>query len=185
MSLHVDEQLATGAEPGPGSNLLTGRYACYDVYRARDGKWLAVGAIEPAFYANLCRALGCEALVPHQLDDARQDEIRAAFAAAFAAKDRDAWVAELAPADTCVSPVYAVSELVDDPHYVARGAFAEAKDAEHGTFRQTGPVLAGATRPVPVHEVAPADHSDSEAVLREAGIADERIARLRSAGVVE
>jgi len=185
MSLHVDEHLATGALPGPGSNLLTGRYACYDVYEAADGKWLAVGAIEPAFFANLCRALGCERLVPHQLDDARQDEIRAAFAAAFRTRDRDAWVAELAPADTCVAPVYAVSELVDDPHFVARGAFAEAKEAAHGTFRQTGPVLAGAVRAVPVHEVPPAEHTDTDALLREAGADEATLRRLRAAGAIE
>jgi alpha-methylacyl-CoA racemase len=185
MSLHVDEHLATGVEPGPGSNVLLGRYACYDVYRARDGRWLAVGAIEQAFYANLCRALGCEALIPHQYDDARQDEIRAAFAEAFLRRDRDAWVADLAPADTCVSPVYGVSELVHDPHFVARGVFAEAKDPEHGTFRQIGPVLAGARRAVPVYELPPPDHTDTRAVLGEAGFAEQDIQRLRNAGVIE
>ena len=60
MSLYVDEYLATGEVPGPRHNILTGRYACYDVYRCADDRWLAVGAIEPHFYANLCRALGCE-----------------------------------------------------------------------------------------------------------------------------
>ncbi|MBW2445553.1 MAG: CoA transferase [Deltaproteobacteria bacterium] len=185
MSLHVDEHLATGAEPGPGSNILTGRLACYDVYEAADGKWLSVGAIEPAFYANLCRALGCEQWLEHQNDDAVQDGIRADFAAAFRTRDRDAWVTELAPANTCVAPVYEVSELVDDPHLVARGAFAEAKDAEHGTFRQTGAVLAGAARELPVHEVAAADHTDTDAVLREAGVSDETIQSLHAAGVVE
>jgi alpha-methylacyl-CoA racemase len=57
-SLNVDEYLATGVEPGPGTTLLTGKYACYDVYCARDGKWLAVGAIEPKFFGNLCTDRG-------------------------------------------------------------------------------------------------------------------------------
>src|SRR4029077_11179697 len=57
MSLYVDEFLATGEVPGPRHNILTGRYACYDVYRCADDRWIAVGAIEPNFYANLCRAL--------------------------------------------------------------------------------------------------------------------------------
>ena len=63
MSLYVDEYLATGVEPGPGHNILTGRYACYDVYPCADGKQVAVGAIEPHFCANLCRLLGCEQCV--------------------------------------------------------------------------------------------------------------------------
>jgi alpha-methylacyl-CoA racemase len=105
MSLHIEQYLATQDEPGPGNTLLTGRYACYDVYPARDGKWLAVGAIEPAFFANLCNALGLEQWIPHQQDDARQEEIRADFRKAFARRDRDEWVTELAPRSTCVAPV--------------------------------------------------------------------------------
>ncbi|MCZ7527945.1 MAG: CoA transferase [Acidimicrobiia bacterium] len=64
MSLHVDEFLATGREPSFGTSTTIGRYACYDVYRARDGGWLAVGALESGFFANLCRALGCEGVDP-------------------------------------------------------------------------------------------------------------------------
>ncbi len=60
MSLYIDEYLATGTVPGPGHNILTGRLACYQVYTCGDGKWVSVGAIEPQFYANLCRLLGCE-----------------------------------------------------------------------------------------------------------------------------
>ncbi len=97
MSLYIDEYLATGVVPGPGHYILTGRYACYDTYRCADGQWVAVGAIEPAFYRNLCRLLDCEQWADHQLDDDVQDEIRAAFRAAFARRTRDDWVAELAP----------------------------------------------------------------------------------------
>ena len=59
--------------PGPGHDVLTGRYACYDTYRAADGRWLAVAAIEAKFFANLCRALGCEQWIEHQYDDDVQD----------------------------------------------------------------------------------------------------------------
>jgi alpha-methylacyl-CoA racemase len=185
MSLHVDEHLATGALPGPGTNILTGRYACYDVYAARDGKWLAVGAIEPAFFANLCRALGLERCVPHQLDDARQDEIRAAFREAFARRDRDEWVAELAPADTCVAPVQSIEELVHDPQFLARRAFVEAKHESRGGFRQVGPVLAGGDREQPPHTVREDEASDTEALLLRAGLSASQIEALRSEGVVE
>ena len=72
-SLPVDEYLATGAPVGFGHDVISGRYACYDTYRCADGRWLAVGAIEPKFYANLCRLLGCEQWIGSQLDDAVQD----------------------------------------------------------------------------------------------------------------
>jgi alpha-methylacyl-CoA racemase len=184
MSLALDEHLATGSEPGPGHDILTGRYACYGLYRSRDDKWLSVAAIEPAFYANLCVALGLEQWIPHQTDDEHQDAIRAAFRGAFAARDRDDWVAELAPANTCVAPVNQVSEVADDPHLAARGAFGEAAHPEHGSFRQVAPILAGMTRgegAVPVRDAAA---TDTDALLREAGLSCDEIGRLRSEEVV-
>ncbi len=147
-SLAVDEHLATGAPVGPGQNIITGRYACYDTYRAADGGWLAVGAIEAKFFANLCRLLGCPQWTDHQLDDDVQDAIRADFRAAFATRARDEWAALLAGADTCVTPVLSAEELVDDEQYAARHAIVEAVTATGGRggptrFRQVGPVLAG------------------------------------------
>ena len=59
MSLPIDEHLALGTAPEPGHDVLSGRFACYGTYETGDGKWVAVGAIEAKFFANLCRALGC------------------------------------------------------------------------------------------------------------------------------
>lgn len=159
MSLHLDELLATGTEPTPGSGLLTGRYACYDVYAARDGRWLAVGAIESQFFTNLCRLLELEDLAGAQYDDERQGEIRAALAGAFATRDRDDWVARLAGADTCVTPVSSIREVTQDQHLRARAAFTTVRHAEHGEVEQVAPVLAGSVRPAdpvtaPPQEVA-------------------------------
>ncbi len=184
MSLNIDEYLATGAVPGPRHDLLTGRYACYDVYPCRDGRWLAVGAIEPRFYANLCRELGCEQWAAHQNDDDAQPKIRADFRAAFATRDRDDWVATLGPADTCVSAVNTVPELVEDPHLVARGAFAGAHADGHGDFRQVGWVLAGMDREQPTVEVREATITDTDTLLASAGVEPDAIAALRSVGAI-
>ncbi|HEY5110564.1 MAG TPA: CoA transferase, partial [Acidimicrobiales bacterium] len=188
-SLAVDEYLATGAPVGFGHNIITGRYACYDTYECADGKWLAVGAIEPKFYANLCRLLGCEQWIGAERDDAAQDAIRADFAAAFVTKDRDTWVAELAAADTCVSPVLTAAELIDDEQYVARGAFVDAVlpgDAAGApaSFRQVGPVLAGMPGAGDRVTAGDASRSDTDELLAAAGVPAERIAELRTKGVV-
>jgi alpha-methylacyl-CoA racemase len=185
MALSIDQYTATGEVAAPRETLLTGRYACYDSYEARDGKWLAVGAIEARFYANLCEAIGCGQHVAHQMDDAKQDEIRGDFKAAFLQRDRDDWVAELAPNDTCVAPVYTIPELSEDPHLAARGVFIEAKHAEHGQFRQVGPILAGGVREQPVHEVRPQVETDTDSLLRPVGYDDEKLAALRDDGVIE
>jgi alpha-methylacyl-CoA racemase len=184
MSLAADEHLATGTEPGPGHDVLTGRYACYDTYRAADGGWLAVAAIEAKFFANLCRALGCEQWVARQYDDDVQDAIRADLAAAFARRRRDEWVAELSGADTCVAPVQTVAEISTDPQYASRGAVVEAKHAGRGTFRQVGAVLAGmAVLAEPV--CVPGDGgTDTDELLVAAGLPPERVAELRARAVI-
>jgi alpha-methylacyl-CoA racemase len=135
MALHVDEYLATGVTP---HNVLTGRYACYDTYEAADGGWLAVAAIEPRFWANLCRLLGLEQWSDYQADDAVQDQIRADLRSTFATKTRDQWSEVLAAADTCVSPVLSVAEV--------QVPVVDAMHPDHGSFRQMAPTLAGTVR---------------------------------------
>jgi alpha-methylacyl-CoA racemase len=143
MALAVDEFLAVGVVPGPGHGMLTGRYACYDVYGCADGGAITVAAIEPRFWANLCTAVGLERWIVHQTDDDLQDEIRGELAAVFGTKTRDEWVRELGSADTCVAPVLSVPEVVKDEQFVARGAFVDADVPTRGRFRQVGYVLAG------------------------------------------
>ncbi len=184
MSLFVDEYLATGTEPGPGHYILTGRYACYDVYRCRDDRYLSVGAIEPQFWRNLCLALDLEQYAGHQMDDDRQDEIRSAFADRFSTRDRDAWAAELGPADCCVAPVLTVAEAVVDPHYAARGVIADAVHETEGAFRQAAPIWAGTTRPHGPYAVRDATVTDTDELLRDAGYEPAAIAGLRKAGVI-
>jgi alpha-methylacyl-CoA racemase len=181
MSLYIDEYFATGEVPGPRHNILTGRYACYDVYRCRDDRWIAVGAIEQHFYANLCKAIDCEQWLAFQTDDAVQDAIRADFQAAFATKTRDEWVEQLGPIDTCVSEVASVPELVRDAHLRSRNAFVQAT-AEHGEFEQVGWVFAGMDRDQPGPVVRDATVTDTDALLGEVGYSAAEIAALREQG---
>ena len=169
--------------PGPGHGLLTGRYACYDTYPTGDDQWLAVAAIEPRFWANLCQALGLEQWTSHQHDDDVQDEIRADLRQVFAARSRDEWVELLGPADTCVSPVLSVPEVVTDPQFVSRRAFVDATHPDHGSFRQVAPTLAGQVR-ADSYDVRPADVTDTDALLQAAGLSTEECTNLRESGVI-
>jgi alpha-methylacyl-CoA racemase len=185
MSLSIDQYLATGEVAGPGKTLLTGRYAFYGTYECGDGKWLSVGAIESHFYANLCKALGLDQYISHQYDDARQNEIRAAFRNAFRRRTRDEWVAELAPRDTCVAPIYTIPELVEDKHFAERRVFMQARHEKHGAFRQVSPVLAGCQREQPEHHVRSYAITDATELLAQTGLTEQEIVELRKSGVVE
>jgi len=138
-SLIVDQAHA-GADPGTLA-LIDGSYACYTTYEAADGRWLAVGALEEKFWANLCAALDLDQLTDAHHDPARQGETKVALAAAFKTRTRDEWVELLGPLDTCVSAVHDPLSIVDDPHFTARRTFERVD----GVVR-TMPVFAGSLR---------------------------------------
>ncbi len=184
MSLYVEQNLATGDEPGPRHDLLTGRYACYDLYEASDGGWLSVAAIEPHFWKNLCRLLGHDELADAQTDDARQDEIRATFRARFKEKTRDEWAAELGPADTCVAPVLTIAEAAVDEQYAARGAVVDATHPTEGRFRQVGPVLAGQPGQGEPVDVPDWSQTSTDEVLAEVGYSPDELQALRHDEVI-
>jgi crotonobetainyl-CoA:carnitine CoA-transferase CaiB-like acyl-CoA transferase len=96
---------------------LLGGLACYDLYRAADGRWLSVGALEPAFFRALTALLGCPELAAGQFDPEAQEELRARLAAAFASRAAGDWLAVLEGADTAVAPVVPLDEvtLAPDP----------------------------------------------------------------------
>ena len=182
MSLAIDEHLAEGVQPGPREGLLTGRYAWYDLYQAADGGWLAVAAIEAKFFANLCHILGCEQWIDRQYDD-DVETMRADFTAAFASRNRDDWVAELAPADACVSPVLDVPGVVADGQYGARGAFVEVAHPTSGRLRQVGAPLARQVDPV-VLEIPDWTATATEELLVEVGVAPDTVTAWRTEGVI-
>jgi alpha-methylacyl-CoA racemase len=131
-SIFIDEHLGSGQPIESGNNILTGRYAWYDTYACADGGAVAVGAIEPKFFGNLCRALGLAHLIDKQWDDAAQPEIRSAFKAAFASKPRDAWRPLFDEVEACVTPVLSIAEVTRDAHWQARGMFCEFDHPEQG-----------------------------------------------------
>jgi alpha-methylacyl-CoA racemase len=177
MSLPIEEHLALGVEVEPGHDVLSGRFACYATYRTRDGGWVAVGAIEAKFFANLCRALDRPELAASQYDVDAQPAVREALAAAFATRDRDEWTALLADADTCVTPVVHVAEIADDPQFTSRAVVTTAVHPTEGAIRQLAPLLAGMDRSETSPTLPDMSGTDTEHLLKEAGVDGETIAR--------
>jgi alpha-methylacyl-CoA racemase len=185
MGMHVDDYLATGREVAADNSLLTGAFAFYDLYKTADDRWLSLGAIEAGFFANVCKALGCEEMIPLQMKPEHQDAIRQAFRAAFATKTRAEWMEILGAMDSCVAPVNTLAEVTQDPHFVARGCFIEVEHPKHGRFLQTGPLLAGAERPDGVPVLPDAAVTDTKAILAEIGVDEARFAALVEAGIAQ
>ena len=101
---------ASGEEPAVGSLRLNGHYACYNVYPCSDGRWISVGALEPKFWAELCRRLQREDLIARQYEEP-QDSLRQEVAAIFRARPAFDWFDQLGESDSCVAPVRTISEV--------------------------------------------------------------------------
>jgi alpha-methylacyl-CoA racemase len=163
-----------------GSNLLDGGAPFYDTYVTADGGSVAVGALEPQFYAALLDGLGLAgADLPAQHDRARWPELRERFAATFASRTRNEWAEIFAGTDACVSPVLTLAEAPVHPHAVARNAFVEI-----GGVSQPSPAprfgRTAASRPAP----PPRPGADTDAVLSGLGLSDGDVADLRVRGVI-
>ena len=105
------------------SNPLDGGVPWYDTYRTADGKFIAVGALEPKFYDELLDRLGLSGSVPDRQDPAHWPAIRQQLVQTFSSRSRDEWAAHFANSDACVSPVLSLTEAPHDPHLSARGTF--------------------------------------------------------------
>ncbi|MEZ5210187.1 MULTISPECIES: CaiB/BaiF CoA transferase family protein [unclassified Gordonia (in: high G+C Gram-positive bacteria)] len=109
-----------------GVNFLDTGAPFYEVYETSDGKWMAVGSIEPQFYALLLEGLGIDPeSLPHQIDASRWPEMKERFAEVFKTKTRDEWTAVFDGTDACVSPILDFTEAPNDPHLAARGTLVE------------------------------------------------------------
>jgi alpha-methylacyl-CoA racemase len=110
-----------------GVNLLDGGAPFYSTYATADGRYVAVGALEPQFYAELLRLLDldADATLPDQYDVARWPELRQRFAEVFATHTREEWARRSAETDACVAPVLGLTEAPAHPHLAARRTFVE------------------------------------------------------------
>ena len=119
---------------GPAANLLSGAAPFYRCYACAGGRHVAVGAIEPQFYAALVAGLGEDGGA--QMDAGQWPARAARFAAIFATRSRDEWITHFAP-EACVSPVLTFDEAAAHPHNLARGTFAGGEPAPAPRFSAT------------------------------------------------
>ena len=108
-----------------GTNLLDTGAPFYDVYETADGRHMAVGAIEPQFFAELVERLGIAHLVPDQNDRQQWPLLRQLLADVFATRTREEWTKVFEGSDACVAPVLSAKEAPSHPHLAARGTLVE------------------------------------------------------------
>lgn len=167
--------------PERGTNLLDTGAHFYDTYETSDGGYVAIGSIEPQFYAELLRLTGLDqdADFAAQMDRSRWPELTDRLAEVFRTKTRDEWCEIMEGTDVCFAPVLSITEAPQHPHNVERGTFVE---------------VAGVTQPAPAPRFSrttaeiqrPPSHAGqhTDELLGELGYDADRIEALRSAGAV-
>jgi alpha-methylacyl-CoA racemase len=163
-----------------GVNVLDTGAPFYDTYETADGKFVALGSLEPQFYAELLQRLGlADDGLPAQMDRTGWHTLRERFAKVFKSKTRDEWDDILRGSDACYAPVLTMSEAANDEHIKARRTIIERdgvpQPAPAPRFSRTGPEV---QRSAPW----PGQHTDE--ALRDWGLGDSDVAKLREAGAI-
>ncbi|QSE92644.1 CoA transferase [Rhodococcus pseudokoreensis] len=153
-----------------GTNVIDGGAPFYDTYECADGRYIAVGAVEPVFYAQLLAGLELDpAGLPDQYDESAWSTLRKTFADVFVTRSREEWVQAFAHLDACVTPVLALAEVPDHPHIAARNtvvtAFGQRQPAAAPRFAEAPPATYASPR---------TPGADTEAVFRDWGVDDDR-----------
>ncbi|MBJ6764240.1 CoA transferase [Myxococcaceae bacterium JPH2] len=180
LHLHLAARLFVGSEGAPlarGREPLNGGYPCYGLYRTADDRWLAVGALEPKFFAALLARLGR----PELLEDAyvpgeASARVRAELEHLFASQPLATWQERLAGSDFCVEPVAEGDDVLSDAQLRSRGLFVEGEDSRLGrkVTHLLTPLRMGDT---PLRQ-PPALGEHTRTILGEAGFTAEEISRL-------
>ena len=163
------------------ANLLDGGAHFYGVYACADDKFIAVGPIEPNFYALFLQKMGiADPDFADQYDLSSWPQLKEKLAAIFRTRPRDEWCALLEGTDACVSPVLDMDEAPLHPHNLARGAF-ESVDG----IVQPAPAPRLSRTPAAIQGPPPLPGSQTREVLADWGFSPDEISALHQAGVIE
>lgn len=181
----ASEYFATGNAKQRGNTRLSGKNACYDVYETKDGKYLAVGALEDKFWNRLCELIEKPEWIPLKDEENAQDQLRQDMTSLFKQKDQKEWLDLLKEEDTCVGPVYELDEVFSDPQVLEREMLLEMDHPVAGRIKQIGFPIKFSKTPGELKTHSPQLGEHTEEILKGLNYSDEDIERFKQEGVIE
>jgi crotonobetainyl-CoA:carnitine CoA-transferase CaiB-like acyl-CoA transferase len=176
---------AGGKLPQRGETIFDGGIPNYNVYLTKDGKYITIAAIEPWFFANLCRAIGREDFIAHEFDSSKRAEIARVFTETFKTKTRDEWFAILTRNDICAGRMLTLDEVPSDPQVLAREMIVEVEGPGGQKIKQVGVSVKFSDTPGSIRSLAPQLGQHTDEILGALGYAQDEIDRWREAGAIK
>jgi alpha-methylacyl-CoA racemase len=170
--------------PKRGYTSMDGAAPYYNLYETKDGKTITIGSVEPWFYANLCRAIGCEEYITDQNNHSKWTEMLQRFATIFKTRTRDEWYDYLTQWDICVGKMLTLDELEHDPQIRARNMIVEVETPTGEKVKQVGISVKLSDTPGSIRSLASKLGQHTDEVLGGLGYAQNDIDRWRESGAI-
>ncbi len=176
LSMHAGKYFMDQELPKRGEMQLSGRYACYQVYRTKDGRHMSLGALEPKFWKNFCEAIGRGDLIYKQfIEGGDRLRIVEEIQNLFKSKNQEEWIEFFKKVDACCEPILTFEEVFQHPQVVHRQMVTEYEHPVEGKVRQVGNPIKSSQFPHEIRTPSPAWGEHTMEVLKAIGYSEEEI----------
>lgn len=184
LSLPYFFSMKDGKQPQSSDSIVSHRYACYNTYETKDGRYLSIGALEKRFWAKLCVHLQCPEYIEMQYEEERKEEAIAHLRKVFLTKDLSEWETELGGVEVCFAPVQRMQDVLQDPFFREREMVHSYQTKEGETRHAFGIPVKMSETPGSIRTTPGEFAEDTRGVLLESGYTEQEINTFFTEGVV-
>lgn len=184
LTIPVSTYLLSGEVPKRSNHRLSHRYACYNVYETKDGKFISIGAVEHRFWENICDYFNVPQYKIHQYDEKKRKEITDFFRRIFRKKTRKEWSEIFSEIDTCFGEVLEINELIDSKLVKDRKMIVAITDPARGKMQVINTAIKMSSTPGSARTCPPRFGQDTSNILKELGYDERQVLQFQKTGII-